>query len=359
VHVIAAPALTEFVTSILVAVGVPRDDAAVVASGLVGANLRGHDSHGVMRLVQYIGFIERGEIRIGVALQVERETPAVVVCNGQWGLGQVQAHRLLEVVLPKARALGVAVGAARDCGHIGRLGEYAERAVEQGILLMATVNNCGAWQRVAPPGGLEPRLSTNPFCAAIPTADPDAPIVADFGTSVVAEGKVRAYYISGQKVPEGWLLDHQGRPTTDPATLYEPPLGTILPMGGAQSYKGFGLGLILELWAGGLSGGRCSQPGPRPIGGNNIVFVALDPAHFTAPETLLEKATLLAEYVRATPRAAGVDAILLPGDPERITLQERSALGIPLDGNHWKKLAELGARLGVAVPQPKIFEIPT
>src|SRR4029077_2291789 len=113
-----------------------------------------------------------------------------------------------------------------------------------------------------------------------PTNDPDAPIVVDFGTSVVAEGKVRGYYISQRRVLEGWLLDHEGIPTTDPAVLYEPPLGTILPLGGAQSYKGFGLGLILELWAGGLSGGRCSQTDRRPVGGNNVFFMALDPAHF-------------------------------------------------------------------------------
>jgi uncharacterized oxidoreductase len=358
VRTIAAPALTEFATSLLVSVGVPRDDAAVVASSLVGANLRGHDSHGVMRLVQYIGFIERGEIRIGVELEVERETPALVVCDGHWGLGQLQAHRLLELVLPKARALGVAVGAARDCGHIGRLGEYAERAAAQGFMLMATVNNCGGWQRVAPPGGLEPRLSTNPFCAAIPTEDPDAPIVADFGTSVVAEGKVRGYYISQRPVPEGWLLDHQGQPTTDPAVLYEPPLGTILPLGGAQSYKGFGLGLILELWAGGLSGGRCSQPPDgRSVGGNNVVFLALDPAHFAGRETLMGKATQLAEYIRATPRAPGVDAILLPGDPERSTLQHRSTHGVPVDQNHWSKLAELADRLKVAPPGSQALEI--
>jgi len=342
--------LTEFATNLLMAAGVPRDDAAVVASGLVGANLRGHDSHGVMRLVQYVGFVERGTIRIGVALQVENETPALVVCDGQWGLGQVQAHRLLDLVAPKAQALGVAIGAARNCGHIGRLGEYAERAAAQGLMMMATVNNCGAWSRVAPPGGLEPRLGTNPFCAAVPTASPDAPIVVDFGTSVVAEGKVRGYYISGHPVPEGWLLDHQGQPTTNPAVLYEAPFGTILPLGGPQSYKGFGLGLILELWAGGLSGGRCSQPVAAPTGGNNVVFLVLDPARFAGCESVFGQATQLAEYIRATPRAAGVDAIVLPGDPERDVLRHRSTHGIPLDLNHWTKLVELAARLNVAPP---------
>ena len=347
---IIAPVLTEFAAGLLAAAGVPRDESEVVATSLVGANLRGHDSHGVMRIPQYIGFLERGEYRSGVDLRVERETPALVVCAGDWGLGQVQAHRLLDLIIPKARSLGLAAGAARDCGHIGRLGEYAERVAGEGLLLLATVNNGGAATRVAPPGGLQPRLSTNPFCAAVPTARSDEPIVVDFGTSVVAEGKVRSYYISKRPVPEGWLLDHQGQPTTDPAVLYEPPLGTILPLGGAQSYKGFGLGLILDLWAGGLSGGSCSQAAGRGVPGNNVLFLVLDPAGFAGSDWLVEQATRLADAIHATPRAPGIAAILLPGDPERLTLQERTASGIPLDDQHWAKLVELAARLDVPIP---------
>jgi uncharacterized oxidoreductase len=303
-----------------------------------------------MRIPQYVDFLERGVYRSKVSLLVEHETPVLVVCDGQWGLGQVQAHRLLDLVLPKAQSMGVGVGTARDCGHIGRLGEYAERAASAGLLLLATVNNGGAARRVAPPGGLEPRLSTNPFCAAVPTSDPDAPIVVDFGTSVVAEGKVRGYYISQRTVPEGWLLDHQGQPTTDPAVLYEPPFGTILPLGGAQSYKGFGLGLVLDLWAGGLSGGRCSHAGMHSVPGNNVFFLALEPTRFAGTDHLVGQATQLAETIRMTPRVPGVDAILLPGDPERLTLQHRTAHGIPLDDNHWAKLTELAGRLDVRIP---------
>jgi uncharacterized oxidoreductase len=344
---IPASTLIEFAASLLAAVGVPRDDAALVATSLIEANLRGHDSHGVMRVIQYVEFVERGEIRIGVELRVEHETPALVVCDGQWGLGQVQSHRLLDLLIPKARAIGVGVGAARDCGHIGRLGEYAERAASEGLMLMATVNNCGGWQRVAPPGGIEPRLSTNPFCASIPTDDPSAPIVADFGTSVVAEGKVRGYYISQRRVPAGWLLDHKGQPTTDPAVLYEQPQGTILPLGGAHAYKGFALALILELWAGGLSGGRCSSSEARPVGGNNVLFVVFDPERFAGKTWVSGHATLLAEFIRATPRQEGVDEILLPGDPERAALAQRSVHGIPVDANLRAKLTQLALRMGV------------
>jgi len=351
VPTLSAEVLTDFSMRLLARVGVPGADAALVASSLVGANLRGHDSHGVMRIPQYVSFLEQGLYRIGIELKVESETPALVVCDGQWGLGQVQAHRLLDLTIPKAQALGIAVGTARDCGHVGRLGEYAERVAASGLALLATVNNCGSGQRVAPPGGLEPRLGTNPFCAGIPTADPETPIVADFGTSVVAEGKVRGYYISKRPVPPGWLLDHNGQPTTNPAVLYEQPLGTILPLGGEQAYKGFGLGLILELWAGGLTGGRSSHAGSPPPRGNNVVFFLVEPQRFAGRHALVDQATQLADYIRATPRAAGVEAILVPGDPEQISLRHRAAHGINLDESHWERLTALATRLGVTRPE--------
>lgn len=346
--ILADSVLLDFSTRIFEAAGVPSPDARTVATSLVGANLRGHDSHGVLRIPQYLGFLRSGAYRTDVALLVEREGPAVVVCNGQWGLGQVQAHRLLDLALPKARVCGIAAGTARDCGHIGRLGEFAERAADEGLILIATVNNCGAGQRVAPPGGTSPRLGTNPLCAGVP-ATPE-PVILDFGTSVVAEGKVRSYYFNRQAVPAGWLLDHEGQPTTDPAVLYEAPLGSILPMGGAQAYKGFGLALVLDMLAGGLTGGCSSFPDAPAARGNNVVFLLLDPGHFAGSTALLGEATQLAEFVRSTPRAEGVDAILLPGDPERAQLRDRAARGIPIPDAHWAKLVEEAQQLGVAPP---------
>jgi uncharacterized oxidoreductase len=344
----SADVLTDFVTALFVDARVPRDEARTVAASLVGSNLRGHDSHGVMRAAQYVGFLRDGSYKPGVALKVEHETPAVVVCDGQWGFGQVQAHRLLDLILPKARTLGMAAGTVRECGHIGRLGEYAERAASEGLVLIATVNNCGAGQRVAPPGGIEPRLGTNPLCAAVPTAG--EPVVLDFGTSVVAEGKVRVHHISKRPVPDGWLLDPQGLPTTDASVLYNAPLGSILPMGGAQAYKGFGLALVLDMLAGGLTGGRSSHAGAPAAKGNNVVFIALDAGLFAGRDALVREASQLVEYVRATPRAPGVEAITLPGDPERRTLAQRSSQGIPLEDAHWGRLVELAESLGTTVP---------
>lgn len=345
---LSAAVLTEFTERLFLAAGTTAEEATFVARGLVGANLRGHDSHGVMRAPQYIDFLHKGEYQSGVDLIITHETPAVVVSDGQWGFGQLQAHRLLDRVLPRAQALGVAAGAGQRFGHTGRLGEYAERAAAEGLVLMATVNNEGAGQRVAPPGGTAGRLGTNPLCVGVPTeADP---VVLDFGTSVVAEGKVRVHYISGRPVPDGWLIDHRGQPTNDPKVLYEPPLGGIRPMGGEQTYKGFGLSLVLDMLAGGLSGGHACYPGAPPAKGNALLFVVFDPTQFAGREALVGQATRLGEFVRETPRAEGVEAILLPGDPERRTLARRQAEGVPIEEAHWAKLTELAAKLGVAAP---------
>jgi uncharacterized oxidoreductase len=349
--------LLDFATRLFTAVGVPSADASIVAHNLIGANLRGHDSHGVLRIPQYLEFLRKGDYRVGVELVVDSESPGVIVVDGQWGLGQVQAHRLLDRVIPKARELGIAAGTGRNIGHIGRLGEYAERAAAEGLILIATVNNNGAGQRVAPPGGLQPRIGTNPLCIAVPTDT--TPVVLDFGTSVAAEGKVRVHYFNDKKpVPEGWLHDAEGRPTTDPSVLYEPPLGSILPMGGTQSYKGFGLGLVLDMFSGGLTGGMSSHPGATGAKGNNVVFLALDPARFAGLDALLAQSSGLSEYVRATPRAEGVAAILLPGDPERMVLEYRSIEGIPLESSQWLKLTEVAATLSVAVPEIPADEPP-
>ena len=345
---IRAEALTDFTVRLFEAAGVPGEEAKVVTAGLVGANMRGHDSHGVMRVPQYIGFLRDGIYKPGVPLRLEVEGPALVVADAQWGFGQVQAHRLLDHLIPKAQSMGVAAGSARDCGHIGRLGEYAERASDAGLVLIATVNNNGAGQRVSPPGGLEPRLGTNPLCAAVPTED--GPVVLDFGTSVAAEGKVRVYHINKEPVPEGWLLDHEGKPTTDASVLYEQPSGSIRPMGGSQAYKGFGLALVLDMLAGGFSGGKACHEGAPPARGNNVLFIVLDPSRFAGREALLGEATSVARFVRSSRTAEGVEAITLPGDPERKALEARSRDGIPLSHGHWAKLAELAEQLGVAAP---------
>lgn len=346
---LAAAPLTAFARQLLMAAKVPPADATIVAEHLVDANLCGHDSHGVMRVPQYIGFLNDGTYHADAEFHVTNETPAVLAVDGGWGLGQVQAHRLLDRLVPKSKALGIAAGTIRQCGHIGRLGAYAEAAASKGLAFFATVNSHGAGRRVAPPGGTEGRISTNPICFGAPTAN--SPVILDFGTSVAAEGKVRVHFQKKEPTPDGWLLDAHGRPTTDPGVLYTEPRGTILPFGGPQAYKGFGLGLVLDLFSGALSGGRCANPAD-PIGGtgNAVLFVLFDPALFGGSQHFLDQATALVDYVRSCPTASGVKEITLPGDPERTTKAQRSRTGIPIPDGTWSLLVNSASAFSIPLP---------
>lgn len=342
--------LLDFARRLFAGAGVSAADAETIARSLVDANLCGHDSHGVMRVPQYVGFIRDGKLKPGAPLTVLRETPAILAADAGWGPGQVQAYGLLDRLLPKAKALGLAGGTLRRCGHIGRLGEYAEWAAGRGLALFATVNSHGSGRRVAPPGGTQGRLSTNPICFGCPT--PTDPLVLDFSTSAVAEGKVRVAFQKGEKVPEGWILNSAGEPTTNPADLYTDPPGSILPFGGAQAYKGFGLGLMMDALAGGLSGGESSRPDrPMPGLGNSVVIVLWDVDAFGGREHFLMTVGGLVEHVQSAPRAAGVNEITLPGDPERRSRHRREADGIPIPDGTWALLTKLAGELGVAVPR--------
>ncbi len=216
------------------------------------------------------------------------------------------------------------------------------------MAFIASVNNHGFGRAVAPPGGTAGRIGTNPLCLAAPTTGD--PIVLDIGTSVCAEGKVRVVFNKGEQTPEGWLLDADGKPTTDPSVLYHDPRGTILPLGGSQAYKGFGIGLLLDMLVGGLSGGPCSRPEITPRSANAVLFLVLDAAQFAGMDHFLTEVTALAEHVRTCPRAEGASAITLPGDPERRERVKRRTDGIRLDDGTWGQLTELAKQYGVAVP---------
>jgi uncharacterized oxidoreductase len=347
---VAPRALTDFAVALLRAGGLPPDEAQVVGISLVGANLRGHDSHGVMRIPFYLDGLKKGEVTSNAEFTVLRETPALLAADGHWGFGQVQARRLMERIVAKARGAGVCVGTLVRCSHIGRLGEYCEQAAEAGMVSMVMVNTHGNSRRVAPPGGKAPRLGTNPLAIGVPHAD--GTLLLDFGTSATAEGKVRVKKIAGQQCPDGWLLDSEGRPTNDPATLYGSPPGTIRPMGGDQAYKGFGLGLMVEIFSGALSGGVCIREKPINQNGNCVFMQVFDTAQLGQGSDHFDgEVAGLVEFVRGCPRIDGVSEILLPGDPERRTCQQRTVQGIPLDDGNWRALVDLGDTLSVPSPQ--------
>jgi uncharacterized oxidoreductase len=341
--------LVAFARDLFQAGGVAADEAAVVARSLVDSNLAGHDSHGVLRIPQYLNALKDGLLKTGVPLTVLRQTPAALACDGNWGLGQVQAHRLLQKLAPMAKAAGVAAGTLYQCGHIGRLGEYGEAAAARGFAFLASVANHGFGRAVAPPGGVEGRIGTNPLCMAVPTNREGEAVVLDIGTSVCAEGKVRVAFNKGERLPEGWLIDAEGNPTTDPGSFYQQPPGTILPLGGSQAYKGFGLGLLLDMLVGGLSGAPCSRPEIGPRSANAVLFVLFDAEHFAGAEHFRREVHDLAANVRASKPKAGA-TVTLPGDPERRERARRAAAGLTLDDGTWGQLTALAHELKVRVP---------
>src|SRR5262245_24200866 len=337
-----------FAAQLLQAGGTSRDEAKLVAASLVDANLKGYDSHGVMRVPYYVQAIKDGEVVPGAELTILDDGPSRIVADGNWGLGQVQAMRLIKLLSSKAHSGGLGLGTMMHSGHIGRLGEYCEKTAADGFVSMLMVNSHGGAVRVAPPGGKAPRLSTNPLAIGVPHGD--APLVLDFSTSATAEGKVRVKKIAGQPVPEGWLIDCEGRPTTDANTLYGNPPGAILPMGGAQAYKGFGLGLMIEILTGALSGGNCAKAVPYPKKGNCVFILLIDPKKFGGIDCFQSEVSQLVDYMKSCPRVDGCSEIILPGEPERRLAAVRVREGIFLDEENWRALVNLGEQLGVAAP---------
>jgi len=342
VPTVAPGALREYIARIFEAAGAPSEDAAEVATHLVGANLRGHDSHGVIRVSRYMEQIRAGGIVPGAAVEVERQSAASALVNGNWNFGQVVARNAMAIAIEKARAAGVAVVSTYRSAHAGRMGTYAEQAVEAGMAAMIMANNHGGGRLVAPFGGAERRLSTNPITFGFPTGDPEAPFVLDMATSAGAEGKVRVALNKGVPLPDGWLLDAEGMPTHNPAALYDG--GAILPVGGPEAHKGFGLSMAVEGLAGALSPAGTSRP--DGAGGQGIFMLALDLEQFAGRAMFESAFGDLIDYVRKPPYRAGFDEVLIAGEPERRRMRERAS-AIPLDEETWRQLCEAGNSVGV------------
>jgi uncharacterized oxidoreductase len=341
--------LQDFVTRLFTAAGAPADEARVVAASLVESNLRGYDSHGVLLARWYLSQIKNRELLPGAPFSVNSETSALVSADGGLGFGQVQCGMLVDRVAGKARESGVATGLMRRSGHVGRLGEWVERAAEHGLAALITVNDNGVIQTVAPPGGTKGRLSTNPIAIGVPTGS--GPRVLDISTSAVANGKLKVARLENRAVPTGWVQDALGNPSTDPNVMLADPPGALLPLGGEQAHKGFGLALFLDMLIGGLTGGFSPPAPPGTIECNNVLLVVWDPARCAGADHFLAQADKLIAEVRATPRRAGVDRIQIPGDQSAEVRARRLQDGIPLSNEAWSQLTRVAEKLGVAIPR--------
>jgi uncharacterized oxidoreductase len=340
--------LQDITTRILQGAGSSADEARLVSRYLINANLMGHDSHGVIRIPQYLASVKKGECVPGASLEIVQETAATAVFDAQWGYGQTAATRAMEIAVEKAAHQAVSSVGIHHCNHIGRLGEYPPLATTRDMIGIVTVNGHGMGHIVAPYGGAEGRMTTNPISVGIPTGRGE-PIVLDMATSVVAEGKVRVKRNKQEPTPAGWLVDNKGVPTTDPGDLYTSPRGALLPLGALSAgHKGYGLALIIEILSGALSGAGCARP-DATRGANGVFMLVLNIAAFTTVADFKQDVDQFAAFVKSSKPMQGFTEVLLPGEPEARELQRRRAAGLAIDDETWRQIVAAAAEFGVQV----------
>ena len=336
--------LHAFVRALWEKAGSEAIEARLVADHLVQANLSGHDSHGVGMIPRYLRSLRDGELKLNAHAQVARDAGAVLTIEGGRGFGQVMAHEAMTLGIQRAQQLGVCAVGLRNAHHIGRIGHWAEQCADAGLVSFHFVNVAGD-PLVAPFGGIDARIGTNPFCAAFPRAG-RPPLVLDFATSRIAFGKTRVAYNKGQQVPPDSLIDHAGNPSNDPSAVHEDPRGSLLPFGG---HKGYGMAALCELFAGALSGGFTTHEASLMTNSaiiNCMMSVIIDPKAFDAPDAERE-ADAFVGWLRTSRLATGVDGVLMPGEPELAKRAERKH-GTPVDAASWTQITQAARDVGMS-----------
>lgn len=344
--------LIDFVAELFAHADSSPEEARRIATYLTTANLTGHDSHGVIRVPVYIRWKKMGSIVPNQTAEVVVDTPSLVVVDGKFGYGQTVTPQAVKIGIDRCKASGLAALALRNSGHLGRVGDWAEMAAAEGLVSIHFVTAAGSLL-VAPYGGVEKRFSTAPYCVGIPRQGQD-PIVLDFATSIVAEGKVLVASRGGKKLPKGALIDADGTLSEDPAVLYGPyetegPRDHTKGTGAIRAFgehKGSGLAFICELLGGALTGTGATSANRRFANGMLAIYIdpkVVDPAAFFDGEI-----TRYTDFIRATTPVSGVDQVLVPGDPERKMRAERTANGVPLPDDTWAAIVSTAREVGVS-----------
>jgi uncharacterized oxidoreductase len=325
--------------TLIAATGAPEGHASAVAASLVAADLRGHGSHGVIRVPLYAEKVEAGALDPAAAPTLEHDGGATLLLDGRQTYGQVVGREAVSLLGERAAEHGVAAVGVRDATHLGRVGEWGERVADAGLCFAAFVNSQGGGYNVAPAGSADRLLSTNPLCFAVPTFDALAhDVVLDIATSQVAHGKVREKAWTGREIPEGWAVDDDGDPYTDAAEFEEGVVGAQLPLGGTVSgYKGTGLAVVADLFAGIFGDGAVAGEREAVESNNAALFVALDPLRFTTRAGVERRVRALSAHLEAadyesgpSPGAAAAgDRFVMPGRPEYDALRaNREAVAV-------------------------------
>jgi hydroxycarboxylate dehydrogenase B len=338
----SADALAGLGTRLFQAAGAPPDTAQSVAAMLVEANLKGHDSHGVLRIPQYLDRIARGQIRPDARPRLEMERGATALISGEWGFGQLAGVAATDEAVRRAREYGIgAVGVIR-CNHLGRVGAYPERAAAADCAAMVWVGGLGS-RTAVPHGGSRAALGTNPIAAGFPVAD-EYPVVLDYATTAIAVGKIHVARAARKPLPAGLLLDRRGEPTTDPEEFYRD--GALLPFGG---HKGYALSVIAELLGQALTGSDAyAQTGGEDVfRRSGALILAISVGAFRSVESAKGAARDVVTRLRQVPPAAGVESVQTPGEPEARSMRRRRASGIEVEEATWQAITAAAASVGI------------
>lgn len=342
---IAAGDLERWLLAVFQALGAPAHISAAVAESLLEAELAGHASHGLIRVSEYVRHVAEGTVVPAAEPRVLAENETQVHLECERAFGAYAAGQLTDRLAAKARQFGVAAGALRGAGHVGRAGDYPQRLAADGLAALALVNGGGKTPRVAPFGGRRGFLGTNPVAFAVPGPVNQPPIVVDFSTAAVASGKIRVLQAQGREAPDGWLLDSSGRPTRDPADYYA---GGMLVT--AAEHKGYGLSLIVDVLAGLVSGTGCPGHTPDFSGANGFFMLACSLDLFAPGDALRERISEWAVVLKEVPAVDPASPVCLAGEPEHLRRVLASREGVELAPALEQELRELSGRLGIAAP---------
>jgi uncharacterized oxidoreductase len=349
-HLIAEQPLRAAMRLLVRACGSSDAEAAAVADNLVDANLTGHDSHGIGMLPRYVNAVREGGLKVNAHVSPVLDAGALLRLDGNAGFGQVVGAEAMALGIERARPLGCAIVALGNAHHLGRIGAWAEQAVAAGLVSLHFVNVV-ARPIVAPFGGAKAGFGTNPFAAGVPLPG-RPPMILDFATSMIAQGKTRVAHNKGVPVPEGCLIDEHGRATTEARWTVVPPWGALLPFG---LHKGSGLAVLCELLGGALAAGVVGHHGDagRQRVLNGMLSILIDPRSLHGSAAWEEAADdFVASMLRIAPRE-GHGQVLLAGDPERRTRAQRQRDGLPVDATTWQQILDAGASMGV---EPRVLQ---
>jgi LDH2 family malate/lactate/ureidoglycolate dehydrogenase len=341
---IDADRLATIGAALLRAAGATPEEAEAVAVGCVNANLAGHDSHGIIAVPTYIDRIKVGHIVPGAPMTIVNESAATTVIDGHWGFGFHVNAKAMQLTIDKAKKTNVAACTVFRQSHVGRLAAYPLMAIKEGMIGLATADSGRSTKVVAPFGGREARLGTNPISIAVPS-DLEAAFYLDMATSAVAAGKVALAAARGEPIPTGWVVDADGKQTTDPTRLRQG--GALLPLGGTEGYKGSGLAAMVEILCGLLTGlGFGVEPSGRHNDGCFMAVFKVDA--FRPLAEFKREVAEFARYLKATPASQGSPGVYYPGEIEHLNEQARRKSGIDVEDATWAKLRALAGQYGLA-----------